>query len=248
METSFTTEHLKNLLVFPFQDKNWIIKFILAFGFSWLGIFLIPSWFVLGYLYEIMRRVIIGREQPTLPEWEDWENLLKNGLRLFGVGFIYNLPAYVLIFVPQLIFFFMIPLAETSGSEEFLLPFVGMPIVWVLMMAGMILSFAGAFFMIIAAAHMVAEDEFAAAFRIEEWWLIFRKNVSGYILSFVLIAGIYFMSIFVAQILMFTIVFCFVWPFAITFVMIYMQIIGSVLFAQAYNEGVDHLEAISSSA
>jgi hypothetical protein len=248
METAFTTEHLKDLLVFPFQDKNWIIKFVLAFVLYWLGIFLVPYWFVLGYLYEIMRGIIVDREPPALPEWDDWENLLKNGLRLFGVSFIYSLPAFILMVLPQFMFFFMIPLAERGGFEEFLLPFVGMPIMWVLMGVAMVGLIAGLFFMMVAAAHMVAKDEFAAAFRINEWWPIFRRNVSGYILSFVLIAGIYLISIFVSQMLMITIVFCFVFPFAITFVMIYMQIIGSVLFAQAYNGGVDHLEAQSSSA
>lgn len=248
METAFTTDNLKKLLVFPFQDKHWIIKFILAFVFSWLGIFIIPYWFVLGYFYEIKRRVIVDREPPALPEWDEWENLLKNGLRLFGVGFLYNLPAFILMVLPQFIFFFMIPLAERSGFEDFFLPFVGMPLIWVLMGVAMLGLFASSFFMIIAAAHMVAKDEFAAAFRIKEWWPLFRKNASGFILSFVLIMGIYFLATFVSQMLIFSIVFCFVFPFAMTFAMIYVQIIGSVLFAQAYNEGVDHLEAQGNSS
>ncbi len=239
--TTITTESIKSILTFPFEDEKWKTKLLLGTLLSFAGVVIFPYWYVLGYFYEIMRQIIVDRESPSLPEWDNWEQLLKNGFRIFGVSFIYSFPSLLFIVVPQIAMLFVAPMSESGGPEEAYFSLVSMPILMGSMGIGMTLALISTFFMTVAVGHMVAKDEFAAAFRVKEWWPILRKNIVGYILSIVLVTGVYWLVSFASQLLILTIVLCVVYPLALTFATIYVCIIGAVLFAQAYVEGVQDL-------
>lgn len=213
----------------------------------WAGIFIVPIWFFWGYVYEIMRRVIVDREQPSLPEWDDWDTLLKNGLRVFGVRLVFSSPYIIFFFFPMIILFFQAFLGENiSLLEDYFFSVFSNPFMMAFMVIVLIVYFFGSFFTTIAVAHMIAKDDIAAAFRVKEWWPIFRHNVSGYVISFILVVGVYWIASLVSQIFIFTIVLCCVYPFVITLAAIFMYVMGGVIFAQAYCEGVDKLQAKSS--
>ena len=53
--------------------------------------FIVGVFFVYGYLARLARNVIAGVQHP-LPEWDDLGDFFSEGLRLFGVGFVYMLP------------------------------------------------------------------------------------------------------------------------------------------------------------
>ena len=202
------------------------------------GFLIIPSWFVFGYIYELMNQIIVYQKQPSLPEWDDWDKYLKNGFRAFAVGFIYGLPYTLLVIIPSIsdaLSLFQESQITKNIPNEFqsYTPY-WTPLMWV----GILLSFISSGFTVIGVTHMIAKDEFSAAFRIKELWAIFRSNISGYILSFIFVMGTSWVSMFVAYMLIFTIVLCCLYPFALLFVGLYIPLIGSVLFSQAYIEGV----------
>jgi hypothetical protein len=99
MSQVFTSETVKELLVFPFRDDRWRQKLLVAFVLSLTGFVIpfIPTVFFLGFCAQIMRRIILENGEPYLPEWDEWGQLFRDGLRFFAVGLIYMLPAMFLI-------------------------------------------------------------------------------------------------------------------------------------------------------
>lgn len=100
MSTLFTTENLKGVFAFPFKDQELPAKLLILFLMYFGGFLIVPMLFVSGYQYEIMRRIIVNREEPSLPEWEDWGTLLKNGAKFWGVTLIYFLPLFAFFIIP----------------------------------------------------------------------------------------------------------------------------------------------------
>lgn len=240
MSNAYTTDHLKNVFAFPFKDPRWQEKLIIAAGLSLLSFLLLPYFFVAGYIYEIMRRIIVDREAPSLPDWDDWGTYFINGFKLFAMSVIYLLPGLIVMIFSQLFFVFFMGMTEAGGSEEVFLPLIGMPVFYGAIGVGMILMFISMLVMMVGMGHMVAKDEFGAAFHFKEMWPIFRKNVAGYLIAFVLVMGLYWVVMMVSQVLVFTVILCCLYPIVALAAQVYLMLVGSVLFAQAYLEGVDN--------
>ncbi len=240
MNSRFTSENLQNIFTFPFKDEKWKSKFTVGGFIFFVSIFIIPAFFISGYMYEIMKGIIVDKAEPSLPEWDDIGEYFKNGLKIAGVGFVYSLPT-LLLTLPYFLNFLFLPFAESMSEEYASAAFVAMPITMILMMLGSLLGMVTSFFSIVAMGHMIAEDEFQAAFRIREWWPIFRKNIGGYLLAYVILLGVSWVTAFISQILMMTIILCIVLPFIMVAFYFYLGVVSSVLFAETYNEGVEKL-------
>jgi hypothetical protein len=78
---------------FVTADKDWLKKLAVGGLFLLLGVTL-PA--VVGWWVEIIHRVASGRPDP-LPGWEDFGGYYVRGLKLFGVGLVWALPAILLI-------------------------------------------------------------------------------------------------------------------------------------------------------
>jgi hypothetical protein len=240
MSSTFTSENLQKIIVFPFRDEKWKSKFAVGGLFIFASIFIIPMFFIGGYIHEIMRRIIVDKREPSLPLWDDIGNYLQNGFKMWAVNFLFSSPA-ILLMLPYFIYFMSFPFMAEISEEAGIVAALGFPITMGLMMLGSLVSLVLSFLSITAISHMVAKGEFSAAFQIREWWPILRKNFGGYLLAFVVIMGTSWLAMFVLQILMFTIIFCFVFPFALAAFYIYFGAVAGALFAQAYNEGVEKL-------
>jgi len=248
MAKSLTSENLHQVFSYPFQDSKWLEKFLIGSLLFLASIFFLPTFLVYGYLAEVMRLAIEGREL-ALPVWDDWEKKFTDGAKLFLVGLIASFP-FIFLFVLGYLFV----LAGAIGtdlvdfSSDVTSPF------WVLF--PMLGSFGGlALFglstilglivgLLVSAmiAHVVATDDISAAFRIKEWWEIFRANTSGFIITYLLTFGLMTAVNIVSQVLYMTIVGCCIVPFLLLPAMFYIMIVISVLFGQAYKEGVQNLQ------
>ena len=91
--------------------------------------------------------------------------------------------------------------------------------------------------------HVVAKDDFSAAFQVREWWRIFRANLWGFTISYLVLLGLFFVLNFVYQILAMTIVLCCLAPFILLPGSLYIMTTTSVLFGLAYRDGVQLSEA-----
>jgi hypothetical protein len=253
MAQSFTTDALKTALAYPFQDPRWKDKFLIGSLLTLAG-FVVPIIPVLptyGYCAQIMRRIIVDKGEPYLPEWDDWGKLFGDGLKLFGVGLTYLLPVLVPLFCFYG-FIFVIPFlaavsdGKVSGGESDTMN----TIVAVLAVVGpfgficlfgliMLLGLSIGLFLPVAVGHVVATDEFAAGFRFREIWTLFRANLAGFLVSYIILMGGWYALSFVLGLLYLTIIFCCLYPFVLAPVSFYSMIIASVLFGEAYRDGAE---------
>ncbi len=253
MTTSFTSDDLQALVKFPFQDPNWKTKIGIGSLIMLAGFFIpiVPIFFLYGYCALIMRNIIVDRKEPFLPEWDDWGKLFLDGLKIFGIVIIYSLPFMLLMVMGYTVFFAtaMIPAVtynpDTGSNPGAVFPAIGMVIFMGSLGIGMLLMLAISLVMPAAVTHAIATDEFSAAFRMREWWNILTANIGGFLIAYVVLAGFWIALSVVTQILYFTIVLCCLVPFVMVIAYIYLMVIGSVMFGQAYRDGVDKLNTPS---
>ncbi|NOZ07183.1 MAG: DUF4013 domain-containing protein [Chloroflexi bacterium] len=248
MTQVFTSDTVKELLIYPFQDEKWKQKLSVAGLISIVGLIIpvIPGIFFIGYCAQIMKRIILENGEPYLPEWDDWSQLFHDGWKLFAAGFVYMLPVgliliagYALMMIPMIL-----AILQSGGGDSFeqamiSAQFTGMMGGFVLMSVAMLVMLVVGLLYPVAAGHVVAKDRFAAAFHIREWWPIFRANLGGFLISYALVLGVYFALSFITQFLYMTIVLCIFVPFVAVAVGVYITLIGAVLFAQAYRVGCE---------
>ena len=90
---------------FMFEDKNWLMKFILGAVFNLLTLVLVGIPFVLGYLLELTKNSSEGKELP-LPEWDKLGDKFVRGLIYLVILIIYSIPGMILSFIPCVKFCF----------------------------------------------------------------------------------------------------------------------------------------------
>jgi hypothetical protein len=252
MQQSLTMNGLQTLLYFPFKDSHSRTRLLIAsaIGLAGLIIPIIPWLLMLGYAGAIMKQVIIDKQEPSMPDWKNWNEYLSLGVKLFGVNLIYSIPViipmffgYGIMMLPAFIEGFSHNLHGYSNPDQLLgitmlFSFGGFALFGI----GMLFSIILWVFLPPALAHVVAKDSFAAGFQFREWWKIFRANIGGFILSIVITGGLYMVLIFATQIIYMTIIFCILLPFLLAFISAYLSIIAFTLFAQAYSDGAIKLE------
>ncbi|MCE5260041.1 MAG: DUF4013 domain-containing protein [Chloroflexi bacterium] len=237
------TSSFKNALTFSFQDKKWGTKYLVA-GLLVIAsavIPLIPLLFLLGYKTRIMRRIANDDGQPALPDWNNWGDLLIDGLRLAGLYVVYYIPGIVLALIGFLAMF--IPAVNShfdSGASSFA-PVGVILLMWFFMGIGMLWCLAASFFLGPAQVHMVAKSRFSAGFEFSDWWKVMRANLGGFVLAFVLAIGLQQLASGIISISVLTVCLIFLVPFIAIAVSLYELIVTSTLYAIAYREAIDAL-------
>jgi len=253
---SFTTDNLKELLAFPFQDDDWKNKFLIGslIVFAGFVIPLIPFFFLYGYMMQIMRHIIVEKGKPFLPKWDDWGKLFVDGAKLLGAVFIYMLPIMILMMIGFFIMFFLpmmgISVAviggeenpEAAGTVMSILSIVSMIVFFVVVGIGMIVGLAIGIVMPTIMGHVAATDDFGAAFRLKEWWTIFKANAGGFLLAYLIVFAVSMVLNSILGFLYCTIILCCIVPFLTAPVTLYTVIISGALFGEAYREGTEKVE------
>jgi hypothetical protein len=248
-----TIDQIQYLFTFPFKDVEWKRKFLIGF-LLYLAGFIIPiiPWiFVSGYIAKIIKMGIAGKDY-ELPEWDDWGDLFNKGLQLMGVGFIAALPFIVLFGCGYLFMMspaFLSGFGTSSYGDDYSPIWVFMPLLGTFggmcaMGLGMIFSLLIGVLMPPAISHVIAEDQFSAAFRVSEWWPIFKANLGGYLIAYILIMGTAFSITFVFQLLYMTFVLCCLIPFVMSLISIYIGIVTGAIFGQTYRIGKENIEFV----
>ncbi len=253
MSSTATLEGVKKIILFPFQGRKWGLKLLIGSALSLAGCILpiLPLLPVMGYAGQVARRVINQEEDPQLPEWKDWGLLFSDGIKLFGAILLYLLPGILITIAGAIILlagysllWFDPGLFAISKSYSTGLLFAGMAGSLIGMLAsilGMLLYLASLLFLSPALSHMIFRDEFSAAFRVREWWPVFKVNLGGFILAMVLLLGVYAISILAIYVLYFSIILCFLVPFAMIFTTFLLVVLHFSLSAVAYRDGMSKL-------
>jgi hypothetical protein len=244
---------LEDTLAFPFREEGWQSKLLIGtlVQLAMPVIPLLPAVTLAGYSARIMHRIIVEDGEPHLPKWDDWNTLLGDGLKLFGVTIAYAAPA-VLVAIAAYLLVFAVGMggafvAESAYGENSPLA----PLAAMTGMFGGMATFGLAWFMGLvtsvllppAQGHVIATGEFGAAFRVREWWAVFRANLSGYAACLLLMMGLWTVYMFIMQILYMTVCLCCLIPLAMAPVMLCTSILSHALFARAYRIGADKLAA-----
>ncbi len=164
---------------YVFDDERWVTKLLIAAGILLvgvlLGILIIPAILagalLAGYGVEITRRVIRG-QSPILPEWDNWGDLIVDGLKVWVIGIVYGLPIILIglcLGAPAAI------IAEDAPEFSQLLSVFSscINLLWGVVMA---------FFMPAAVARFVAKDDLGAAFQFRDVFNLVRDNFTTYLL------------------------------------------------------------------
>ncbi|MBN2386086.1 MAG: DUF4013 domain-containing protein [Anaerolineales bacterium] len=256
MDSQTSLEEIKKNISFPFRGSSWGPKALIGSALS-LGNFifpLLPLIPLLGYAAQVMKQILRSDQEPSLPEWSDWNAILVDGLKVLGVQMLYGLPGGLLYAAAMLLFMapaFVMPLLTVFSSSQVqaLSLFPLMPIAMILAMILMLLgtlAMLGAMVLIPPSlGHMVAKNEFSAAFRVREWWPVFKANLVGFSLTIVLLMGLSVCATFVVQILYFTLILCVLIPFALSFLSYIHAVLSLALYAIAYRDGTRNLAEIA---
>ena len=235
---------LNQVFSFPFKDAESRKYFLIGCGVALVSFIipLIPYFALLGYAARVARQ-IFNNETPRMIAWDDWGGMIKDGARMFGVRMIYTLPILI-VAVPLGLAGIALPFimdnVSRASADSIIMVFS------LIMLAGICLlipiSLPLAAIIPTAELHTVDKVEFAAGFRLREWWPIFRVNIGGFIAAF---AVYYIASMalgFILQILMATIILICLLPIFIPALTMYSMLIMYSTVAQAYKVGKDKLK------
>jgi hypothetical protein len=169
---------------YVFDDDEWITKILIAAAI--LGLGLLFSWMLLiplilaglllgGYGVEITRRVLNGTT-PVLPEWDDWGELIVDGVKAWVIGVVYALPLIIVAICLS------VPIgiaAEDAREVSSLFSALQscLNFLWGIVM-GLLLP--------AAVASFVAEGEVSAAFRFGDVFNLVRNNFGTYVIVLVI--------------------------------------------------------------
>ncbi|MDS0283192.1 DUF4013 domain-containing protein [Haloarcula onubensis] len=88
---------LEDALQYPWTGEQKVETLAIGGILSLLGVFFVPMLFVYGYLVRVIRQVSSG-DTDTPPAFDDWEELLVDGLVVFGISLVYFLvPSVILV-------------------------------------------------------------------------------------------------------------------------------------------------------
>src|SRR5436190_15714394 len=91
----------QEILLFPVRDAEAPKQFLIACLLTLAGFIIpiLPSLVLLGYASKIMREIIHERKSPAMPDWQgsDFNQMLIDGLRLFGLQLVLMLPLFILM-------------------------------------------------------------------------------------------------------------------------------------------------------
>jgi hypothetical protein len=239
------TVDIAGALEYPFQDDEWLKKLAVAGLLIFISFIpVIPVVFLLGYLGEIIRRIVIDQEKPSLPEWDDLSSYFQSGFRLFGTGAIYMLPSVILMtvgYAGMLIPVFLIELGGMSESEAFWFMMFGYLLGFGLMGIGALISMITGLILPVAGTHAAVKEDFSAAFQFRQIWDIFKANWSGFVVSFLILIGASIILYYASYFLIITVVLCCIYPFAVSGIAAYLGFVGAALFGEAYRLGLERL-------
>lgn len=169
------------------EDRQWLSKLLIGVVMSILGFLILPALILQGYVVKIIRHVM-GGDWDSLPEWDDWGELLKDGFFVTVAQIVYTLPFIILMFIG---------IAATGGIASVS---SGEDLAAVAATGGglvlfcLVILFAIAFLFLTPAIliQYAIKDDFGACFRFGEVADIIRNRMADILIAFLvtLVAGI----------------------------------------------------------
>ena len=160
---------------YMFDDANWVSKFLVGIVISMVPILNI-AW--AGYGIGIMRNMARGMEKP-LPSWDNLGEKFKDGLVIFIAGFIYALPALIVIGIG-------VGVATAIGDDN-----IFTVVMVVVGCCASVYFLAFSFLQPALLIHYARTNSFGALFQVGEVFKLATQNIGDYLMAWVtgLLAG-----------------------------------------------------------
>jgi hypothetical protein len=169
---------------FVFEDEAWLTKILIMAAILFLGVFF--SWLLLipaivaaalinGYMVEIIRNVLRGQLE-ELPEWDNWGDLMIDGLKVIVIQLVYALPAIILGLCLS------IAMTAAGNNGEGLVVFLSVVMSCLILLWAIVVSI----LLPAATAVFAATNDLGAAFRFGEVFALVRDNLSTYLITFIM--------------------------------------------------------------
>lgn len=169
---------------YVFEDERWTTKLITTAAIALIPVFGTLS--LMGYIISTMRNVMAGHPRP-LPEWQDLGGYFMDGLKMFVVNLIYNLPLTLLswlIVVP-------IILPILGGQNEDLMTALGIVAIVLIILISIVLLLGWLLMIILLPTAQIvfaARGEIGAALRVGEVLRLAFANIGQILIAQLLIA------------------------------------------------------------
>lgn len=177
---------INEALVFATKDPDWIKKFVIGALMAILSFLIIPLFFLIGYMVRITRNVMDGVEY-SLPEWDDWGGLLKDGLYLTVAMFVYSLPFLLLMCCA---FLFTALGSSAGGDTGDFLAGVGALTIFAVACLGLIWMLLLLVIGPVIVIQYARLDDLSACFQFREIMDLTQENLSDVLISVLVIFGI----------------------------------------------------------
>jgi hypothetical protein len=153
---------------YVFDDKDWIKKVLIG---GIVTIIPIVNLIAVGYGLRVLKNVSRGDDQP-LPEWDDWGGDFVKGILVAVAGFIYSLPAIIVVSFASIILALFSDVSGNLGFAEICLGGIQcLAALW---------AIAVGLWMPAATIQYATSDEFGAFFRFGDIWALISGNLGAY--------------------------------------------------------------------
>jgi hypothetical protein len=240
---------------FPFKDSDWKGTAVVGGVISLVGMVLFPLLYLLyGFGVRVMRQTIRG-EAPSLPEWDDWGQIIKDTLWYCLVMIAYILPVALIIFTIWTAMFLLFSLApvmmipgsgpvspQAESAMAFMSAFM-MIVLFGALMIGTLLMLPLYFFASVAHTRAVAHDSLSSAFEVKQVWMLLREGFANFLVAFLLAYAVQLGISLIATMLAYTIILYCLYPVFLGLGLMYSSLILFSLFGRAYREAQGRLAA-----
>ncbi len=164
---------------FIMEDKQWISKLIIGVLMSVLSFLILPVFILQGYVIKIVRHVMNGNWD-SLPEWDDWGKLLKDGFFVAVAQFVYTLPFILLMIIGGVATGGMANLMGSDDLAAITATGGGLLLLCLVVLFAVALLFLTPAILI----QYAIKDDFGACFRFGEVFDIIRNHTSDILIAF----------------------------------------------------------------
>lgn len=219
-------------LRFPLAGDDGVKSVLIGGILGLLGFLVIPVFFVQGYTVRVLRVALEGGEDA--PAFDEWGDLLVDGVKLFVIGIVYFLLPTLLMFISIFAFVGIASVSTAAAGDPNPSALAGAGIVGLLLFAVTVVLFILAAYIVPAAAtNFARHDDLGAAFDIRT--VIDAAFTADYFVAvvFAILVGLLLgiLSVVLSLIIVGLIL--------VPFLSFYAQVATYYLFARGYAKGLN---------
>jgi len=203
------------------EDQDWIKKVLIAGLISLIPV--VGQFYIMGYVLEVLRNVIAGREIPLPDATADFGDKLVKGLLLAAITFIYGLPIMLISGCSGIGNSILANSVQDSDTFSIIMTVFGGCFGLIALVYGTAVGLLTPFIWSIFAET----GQFGDAFKLNRIWAMFRSNIGQAIIVFLVSSLVGFVAGAVGFVL------CII---GLAFTTLYAQLVAAFLYGSLYRQ------------